>query len=143
MNRGRFFLWATPLILVACATTGNKVTIANLRHMNVEIKEEKIEGGLEKAMQSYQRFLKDTPDSTLTPEAIRRLADLKIEKEYGALTAGAGSTEGEVSSPSPKRAGGKKSDQEPAGPSAGDESETDFEARATRMQSADSIAAAE
>ncbi|HET6370239.1 MAG TPA: tetratricopeptide repeat protein [Nitrospiria bacterium] len=148
MNRGRFFIWATPLILVACATTGNKDTIANLRHMNVEIKEEKIEGGLEKAMQSYQRFLEDTPDSSLTPEAIRRLADLKIEKEYGALTPGAGSTEGAASSPSPKRAAGNKSDQEPVRPSAeaagaaGDESEADFEARATRTQPADSIAAA-
>jgi len=31
-------------------------------------------------MLSYQRFLEDTPDSSLTPEAIRRLADLKIKK---------------------------------------------------------------
>jgi len=53
-------------------------------------KEEKIEGGLEKAMLGYQRFLEDTPDSALTPEAIRRLADLKIQKEYGTLTTGPG-----------------------------------------------------
>ena len=41
--------------------------------------------GLDKATQSYQRFLDETPESALTPEAMRRLADLKIEKEYGIL----------------------------------------------------------
>ena len=34
-------------------------------------------------MQSYQRFLEETPETQRTPEAMRRLADLKIEKEYG------------------------------------------------------------
>ena len=58
--------------------------------MQIEIKEEKIEGGLEKAMLGYQRFLEETPDSALTPEAMRRLADLKIQKEYGTLATGAG-----------------------------------------------------
>ncbi len=80
---------ALSLLLSACQSTGGKNTIAELRHMHVEIKEEKIEGGLEKAMQGYQHFLEEAPDSALTPEAIRRLADLKIEKEYGTLTAGA------------------------------------------------------
>ena len=78
-------------MLAACASVSdrNRDTIATLRHVQIEIKEEKIEGGLEKAMLSYQRFLEDTPDSALTPEAIRRLADLKIQKEYGTLTTGA------------------------------------------------------
>ncbi len=52
---------------------------------SIEIKEEKIEGGLDKAMQGYQHFLEETPDSALKAEAIRRLADLKIAKEYGIL----------------------------------------------------------
>ena len=43
----------------------------------------KVEGGLDTAMQSYQRFLEETPETQRTPEAMRRLADLKIEKEYG------------------------------------------------------------
>ena len=38
-------------------------------------------------MESYRRFLEETPESALTPEAMRRLADLKIEREYGYLTA--------------------------------------------------------
>src|SRR5512144_2500237 len=96
MNRMRpFILAAVPWTLVACASVsntsiGNKGTIAELRRVRIEIKEEKIEGGLEKAIASYQRLLEETPDSALTPEAIRRLADLKIEKEYGALATGAG-----------------------------------------------------
>jgi cellulose synthase operon protein C len=75
-------VFMVPVLLVACKTT-DKETIAQLRRVHIEIKEEKIEGGLEKAMASYQRFLEETPESALTPEAIRRLADLKIEKEYG------------------------------------------------------------
>jgi hypothetical protein len=88
MNRIRLFILAVPVMLVACQSLSGKDTIAELRHKQIEIKEEKIEGGLEKAMLSYQRFLEEMPDSNLAPEAIRRLADLKIEKEYGTLTEG-------------------------------------------------------
>ena len=69
-------------LLVACAGTNTKGTLASLKEVKLEIKEEKIEGSLEKALQSYQRFLEETPETAMTPEAIRRLADLKIEKEY-------------------------------------------------------------
>ena len=89
MNWIRLFIGAVPVMLVACQSINDKDTIASLRHRQIEVKEEKIEGGLDKAMQGYQRFLEETPDSALTPEAIRRLADLKIEKEYGTLTEGA------------------------------------------------------
>ena len=118
--------------------------------MHIEIKEEKIEGGLEKAMLSYQRFLEETPDSALTPEAIRRLADLKIEKEYGTLTTGAESAERSPALPAPERAtrpkvpsvSGTPSDQALAQIPVHDESEADFERRATRRQPVDSMAAA-
>ena len=94
MNRVRLFILALPLIiapmmLAACSTVNGRDTIATLRDQSVEVKEERIEGGLDKAMLSYQRFLEETPDSELNPEALRRLADLKIEKEYGTLTEGA------------------------------------------------------
>jgi cellulose synthase operon protein C len=79
----RMSVLMVPVLLVACQTTTDTETIAKLRRVHIEIKEEKIEGGLEKAMASYQRFLEETPESSLTPEAIRRLADLKIEREYG------------------------------------------------------------
>lgn len=74
-------------MFTACQSGGSRDTIARLRNVNIEIKEETIHGGLEEAMVSYQRFLDETPESALTPAAMRRLADLKIEKEYGYLTA--------------------------------------------------------
>ncbi len=88
MIRMRFFMLALPLLLVACSSVDNRATIAQLRDVRIEIKEEKLDGGLEKAMESYRRFLAETPDSPLAPEAIRRLADLKVEKEYGLITDG-------------------------------------------------------
>ena len=60
-----------------------KGTIGELKHVKLDLKDQKIEGGIEKAMQSYQKFLDETPETAMTPEAIRRLADLKLEKEYG------------------------------------------------------------
>jgi len=50
MNRIRLFICATPLMLAACASVNdrNRDTIAGLRHVQTEIKEEKIEGGLRK-----------------------------------------------------------------------------------------------
>ncbi len=89
MNRIRLFILALPLMLAACSSVSTKDTIAELRNKQIEIREEKIEGGIDKAMQGYQHFLKEAPDSALAPEAIRRLADLKIEKEYGTVTEGA------------------------------------------------------
>jgi tetratricopeptide (TPR) repeat protein len=75
-------------LLAACQSIGSRDTIASLRNRHIEIKEEKIEGGIEKAMEGYQRFLEETPESALKPEAIRRLADLKIEREYGYIGGG-------------------------------------------------------
>ncbi len=142
MNRIRLLILALPVMLVACSSTGSKDTIAKLRHVRIDIKEEKIQDGLDKAMASYQSFLKDTSDPSLTPEAIRRLADLKIEKEYGTFT--------DVATPakhapapalsSPKRVaraeGGSVSGAPPVQALPYDpfhgESEADFEKRATR-----------
>jgi len=78
MNRFRLLAFAIPLILAACQSGGSRETIAQLRNMQIEIKEETIEGGLEKAMEGYRRFLEETPESAMSPEAIRRLADLKV-----------------------------------------------------------------
>ena len=60
-NYLRWSVLALPLLLSACQSTGGKDTIAKLRNMQIEIREEKIEGGLEKAMEGYQRFLEETP----------------------------------------------------------------------------------
>ena len=137
MKRIRLLVLAIPAILTACQTGSNRETIAQLRNMKIEIKEEAIEGGLEKAMESYQRFLEETPESALTPEAMRRLADLKIEREYGYLTAPA-APDGRVSAPalsaperaqSPKVSAVRPSD---APQPVQTESQADFEKRATQ-----------
>ncbi len=70
-----------PLLLSACV--GGRATLADLRNEEPELKDVEIDDGLEKAMQSYRRFLEQTPESMMTPEALRRLADLKLEQEYG------------------------------------------------------------
>ena len=70
------------MALAACAHNKVQGTLASLATVKPDVKDVKIEGSLEKALQSYQHFLKETPETAMTPEAIRRLADLKIEKEY-------------------------------------------------------------
>ncbi len=142
----RIFMWAAPLLLVACSTIREKDTIANLRHVQIEIKEAMIDGGLDKAMRSYERFLEETPDSDLKPEAIRRLADLKIEKEYGTLAEGTGAAAGQAAPalPVPKRPDipqgasvtGAPPNRVLTSTTAHDESEADFERRTTRSRPA-------
>jgi tetratricopeptide (TPR) repeat protein len=149
MKRIRLFILALPMMMAACSSISNKDTIARLRHVEIEIKKEKIEGGLEKAMVSYQRFLEQTPDSALTPEAIRRLADLKIEKEYGTFTPGAKPAGQAPALPAPQRAASPESGSAAGGPSnqalahipIHDESEADFERRATQRQQLAGMAA--
>ena len=142
MKRIRLLVFAIPAILTACQTGSSRETIAQLRNMKIEIKEERIEGGIEKAMESYRRFLEQTPESALTPEAMRRLADLKIEREYGYLTAPA-APDGRVSAPalstpeharSPKVSAVRLAE---APQSAQTESQVDFEKRAIQSPQLD------
>ena len=85
MNVVKLFIAAVFLMLAACQSTGSRDTIAKLRGRQIEIKEEEISGGLDKAMQAYQQFLEEAPESDLKPEAIRRLADLKIARNTAPL----------------------------------------------------------
>lgn len=70
-------------VLAACSGAPQKDTLATLHKVAPDLQDVKVEGGLDTAMLSYQRFLEETPETQRTPEAMRRLADLKIEKEYG------------------------------------------------------------
>lgn len=89
MNHLILALASLMLVLSACTTTGgNEGTIAELETVELELTDTDIDGGLEKAMAGYQKFLEQTPESEMTPEAIRRLADLKVESEYGLSTDG-------------------------------------------------------
>jgi len=85
MKSKLIYITILPGLLVSCAAYDDGKTLASLRDVSIELKEAKVDGSLDKAMQSYQRFLQETPESALTPEAIRRLADLKLEKEYGVV----------------------------------------------------------
>ena len=118
----------TTIILYACQSVGKRDTLAKLRNERINIKEEEIHGGLEQAMEGYQKFLEDTPaSSALKPEAMRRLADLKIEREYGQLSEPKGKKDlAIVLSPISKPTGSRNS--APNGTKG--ESQTDFENRA-------------
>jgi len=121
-------LFALSLLLFSCQTPGAKDTLAGLRGAHVDIKEERIDGGLDKAMEGYRRFLEDTPGSSaLKPEALRRLADLKIEKEYGLLPDGAAARRrNPASAPHAQSANSAVSAQH--------ESQADFEKRAGALE---------
>jgi tetratricopeptide (TPR) repeat protein len=86
MTPKRSLILLVLLLLSSCASNDHRGRISQLENVKVEIKDVKVEGGLDKAMESYQKFLKQTPESELTPEAMRRLADLKIDKQYGTVT---------------------------------------------------------
>lgn len=83
-NFTSLLLLTASMLLTSCATTNTEGTLASLSDVKFEVKPEKVDGSLEKAMQSYEKFLKETPETEMTPEALRRLADLKIQKEYEA-----------------------------------------------------------
>ena len=146
MIRLRFLILGLLLVLSACSSLDKRGTIAQLRHHKVEIKEEVISGGLDKAMESYQRFLQETPGSAMAPEAIRRLADLKVEKEYGYVADGAPKTGVAAAFPAPETATRPKvlaSTSQQATVPVDRESETDFERRTTLNQPFPSTASSE
>jgi cellulose synthase operon protein C len=58
-------------------------TLSELRNVKPELQEVKVEQGLEVAMAQYRKFLEDAPETAMAPEAMRRLADLQLEKQFG------------------------------------------------------------
>ena len=83
MRPSRIAFFVSTTLLIACSNSPRKDTLATLHDIPADTSDVHVEGGLEAAMQSYQRFLAETPESARSAEAMRRLADLKIEKEYG------------------------------------------------------------
>ena len=65
--------------------------------MQPDVQEVEGRARLDKAMASYRRYLDETPRDAMTPEAMRRLADLQIEKEFGLAPATA--SLGEMAAP--------------------------------------------
>ncbi|MEJ2507933.1 MAG: tetratricopeptide repeat protein [Gammaproteobacteria bacterium] len=99
MKFRQLLVLSVGLAIAACATQGERGTISQLDNVHIPIKDVNVKGGLDKAMQSYQKFLEETPNSKLTPEAMRRMADLKIEKEYGIDTNADTSADGARAAP--------------------------------------------
>ncbi|NQZ98508.1 MAG: tetratricopeptide repeat protein, partial [Myxococcales bacterium] len=83
MQLTRTALVVASIFFVACAGNPDKRTLAELHRVEADMTEIQVANGLDEAMKGYRRFLDEAPESALTPEAMRRLADLKLEKEYG------------------------------------------------------------
>ncbi|UCC15579.1 MAG: hypothetical protein JSW21_06580, partial [Gammaproteobacteria bacterium] len=74
-----------PAVLTACTGNPDRHTLAELQRVEPDVADVRVEDGLKQAIRGYSVFLEEAPESSLTPEAMRRLADLKVEKEYGIL----------------------------------------------------------
>jgi tetratricopeptide (TPR) repeat protein len=134
-------------LLAACASNPDRHTLAELHDVPADTQDVEVEGSLDMAMQSYRRFLEETSTGRMTPEAMRRLADLQLEKEYGINV-----DTRVVELAAPERAAvrdASASAQEPSDPSvagaagATAESDQDFERRATQELTLVSLASTE
>ena len=127
-----------PVFMVGCAARPTKPvatagTLAELRNVRPDLQEVKVEQGLDQAMQQYRRFLEEAPETAMTPEAMRRLADLQLEKQFG-IRAGNAKREMAAPKPAPVLAGSRASSPNPAAAAASghvQESDQDFERRTT------------
>src|SRR5215472_7425821 len=139
MRRLAIPMMVTPVFMVGCAARPNKPlgtagTLAALQNVRPDVQEAKVEQGLDQAMQQYRRFLEETPETAMTPEAMRRLADLQIEKQFGIHTGNAKSREMAVPKPAQVLAGSQPGSPNPAAVTASvrlHESDQDFERRTT------------
>ena len=76
----------SALAMAGCSSTvSQQGTLAELQAVEPDLDEVYLEDSLERAAQSYRRYLQETPESARTPEAMRRLADLQIEQAYGVI----------------------------------------------------------
>src|SRR6266581_5300802 len=108
-----------PVFMVGCAARPNKPlgtagTLADLRSVRPDVQETKVEQGLDEAMQRYRRFLEETPETAMTPEAMRRLADLRLEKQFGIRAGGAKPREMAAPKPAQVLAGARAGSPNPA-----------------------------
>src|SRR5215468_11686121 len=128
-----------PVLIVGCAarakrTETNQGTLATLRNVQPDKQDVKVEQGLDEAMEQYRRFLKDAPETAMTPEAMRRLADLQIEKQFGVRASDAKLRKMPAPERAPALAGsliGRPNTVAAASSSGLRESDQDFERRTT------------
>ena len=85
---------AIPIVLVSAFLGGctahhkppTQGTLADLHNVAPDVKEAETKQSVDQAMEHYRKFLEESPETPMTPEAIRRLADLELEKQYGIHT---------------------------------------------------------
>ena len=118
--------------VAGCATTGQQGTLAELQQVPADVEEVYLDDSLERAAESYRRYLAETSESARTPEAMRRLADLQIEQAYGVL--GSGEIVEMASPEAATQTAATVADANTAAPVEASESEQDFEQRATGRQ---------
>ncbi len=71
------------LVLAACSSVkkNDSLTIKSLEGRSIDLKQDAVvQGGLSKAIESYRAFLESAASDPLRPEAMRRLADLEMER---------------------------------------------------------------
>jgi tetratricopeptide (TPR) repeat protein len=71
------------LLAASCASAPKTGTLAELDNVQADVAEVEVADSLDLALQSYRRYLDETSTSAMTPEAMRRLADLQLEREFG------------------------------------------------------------
>lgn len=139
MDRFRYTALAICAAAAGCASQPSGDTLAGLETVAPDMDDVRVEDGLQKAILGYSSFLEETEDSPLTPEAMRRLADLKVEKEYGILG------DGEIRElPAPSEGARQVTATPPTAEpvaSADQESDREFEARTTAADAIGPMAA--
>src|SRR5579859_2665470 len=85
---------AIPIVLASAFLGGctahhkppTQGTLADLQKVAPDVKDAETKQSVDHAMEHYRKFLDESPETPMTPEAIRRLADLQLEKQYGIHT---------------------------------------------------------
>ena len=136
---------AIPIVVVSAFLGGctahhkppTQGTLADLQKVAPDVKDAETKQSVEQAMEHYRKFLDESPETPMTPEAIRRLADLELEKEYGIHTGEGKPKQQPMPAPESAKAPTNKPDQSPiklaaAAANAGHgESDQEFERRTT------------
>jgi cellulose synthase operon protein C len=70
-------------VVAGCVANPDRQTLGQLRSVQPDLAEVQVDRAMDLALLSYRRFLEETPTGAMTPEAMRRLADLQLEREFG------------------------------------------------------------
>ena len=130
----RLFLTTSLALVALTACTSTPVTqqgtLAELDAVEADLDEVHLEDSLERAAQSYRRYLNETSVNKRTPEAMRRLADLQIEQAYGVMGTGDTGSLVEMAAPEQAEATGAIVAQGSRQPQEQGETDAEFEKRA-------------